>query len=118
MLAVWRTWSHKMTVPFKLQWASWDGGQLATTISYIHQPQQNMATLINPNFYIHGNIGEKPTDVLFDSGAVISVIHCKLLPDNVNSMDTTALAISANGAPLDITGQAILPVTLGALTVT
>ena len=115
MLAAWRIWSHEMTVPFKLQWASWDGGQLATTISYIHQPQQNTAILINA---IHGNIGEKPTDFLFDSGAVISVIYCKLLPDNVNVTDTTILAISANGAPLDITGQAILSVTLGALTVT
>ena len=118
MLTLWRTGPHKTTVPFKLQWVSWDGGQLATTITYIHQPQQNTATLINANFYVHGNISEKPTDFLLDSGVAISVIHYKLLPDNVNITDTTTVAVSANGAPLDIAGQAILSVTLDPLTVT
>ena len=68
---------HEKTVPFKLQWASREGGQLATTITYIHHPRETTDTTVNAIFYVHSSVGNRPMNFLLDSGAAISVIHHK-----------------------------------------
>ena len=69
-------------------------------------------------FYVHGSVGNRPMDFLLDSGATIPVIHQKALPDHINITDATTATISANGAPLVVTGKVILTVTLCLLSVT
>ena len=103
---------------FKLQQASLEGGRLATTLTYIHHPKGNTLTTINAIFYVSGNISNQQTDFLLDSGAAISVVHHKLLPSHINISGPTTRAVSATGAPLDISGRATLPVSLGTFTVT
>ena len=61
-------------------------------------------------FYVHGSVGNKPIDFLLDPGAAISVRYYLI-------RDPTSAAVSANGAPLDVTGKVILTVTLGSLSV-
>ena len=115
---MWRNESHQETLSFKLQWSSWNGGRLATTLTYIHQPKGSTDTTVNAIFYVHCNINQKPVDFLLDSGAAISVIHHAALPGDTNITGATTTAVSANGALLDITGQVTLSVTLGPLSVT
>ena len=118
MLDVWGIRPREKTVPFKLQWASREGGWLTTTITYIHHPRETTDTTVNAIFYIHGSVDNRPMDFLLDSGAAISVIHHKTLPDHINITNATIAAVSANGAPLDVAGKVILTVTLGSLSFT
>ena len=75
-------------------------------------------TTVNSIFYVNGNISNKQTDFLLDSGAAISVVHHKLIPSHTSISGPTTAAVSATGAPLDVAGRATLPVSLGNFTVT
>ena len=99
-----------MTLSFKLQQASPEGGRLVTTLTYIHHPMGNTPTTVNAIFYVNGNISNRQTDFLLDSGAAISVVHHKLIPSHISISGATTAAVSVTGTPLDITGQATLPV--------
>ena len=102
-----------MTLPFKLQQASPEGGSLATTLTYIHHPSESAPITINVIFYVNGNISNQQTSFLLDSGAAISVVHHKLLPNHISISGPTTAAVSATGAPLDMAGRATLSVSLG-----
>ena len=67
---------------------------------------------------MNGNISDKQTSFLLDSGAAISVVHRKLLPSHISISGPTTAAVSATGAPMDIAGRATLSVSLGTFTVT
>ena len=79
---------------------------------------ENTPTTVNAIFYVNGNISNRQTDFLLDSGAAISVVHHKLVPSHISISGSTTAAVSATGAPLDIAGRATLPVSLGTFTVT
>ena len=61
---------------------------------------------------IHGLLEGRRVNVLVDTGAQITMVHQRVLPDNVVVIPTTKTVTGVTGAPLDIAGEARMSVTL------
>ena len=119
MLALWRTWSPKAMLSFKLPRASCTGRQLATTLTHVHL---HWSCEINSTFsstlttlYMDGLIGELPIKFLLDSGATMSVVRYDFKANHQITRATT-LVVGTNGTSLDVIGHTILVVSLGIFT--
>jgi len=119
VLALWGTWPPNEKVPFKLQGASCTDGQLATALTYIHQPYNINSTLFSTNatLYVGGLIGKIPIKFLLDSGASMSVVCHKFIANHHTQItEAETVAVGANGAPLDVIGLTTLTVSLESFT--
>ena len=79
-------------------------------LTYILHPMESTPITVNAIFYVNGNISNRQTDFLLDTGAAISVVHHILIPNHISISGPTTTAVSATGVPLDIAGRATLPV--------
>ena len=118
MLAMWRTWTPVLTLSFKRQLASPTGGKLAKTIDDLHREAEvsNAPLSVNSIYCVNGLLNDVPTNLLVDSGAVMSAVHCNLVKGS-HITKHGGLAVGANGSPLDVVGQVVFTVMLGNFTV-
>ena len=77
----------------------------------LSDPQHNVHTVL----LVNGQAGMSPISFLVDSGATISVIKRDVLHDGLTIKERPLIiaAIGANGLPIDIVGEAYVPVSLG-----
>ena len=104
------------SVSFKLQGAKPDGERSLTSTTLTHQLQT--PSLQKPSItavlQVMGTVDQSKTKFLIDSGAAVSVIHLKQVPDSSLIKETPHVQkVGANGTPLDIVGQTTLIVGLG-----
>lgn len=79
--------------------------------SCLSYPQHNIHTVLR----VSGQAGVSPISFLVDSGATISVIKRDVIHDRlaIKERPSTIAAVGANGLPIDIVGEADVPVSLG-----
>ena len=115
MLALWKTWSPK---PFKLPSISCNGGQLATTLTHLHQTCEINSTFSSTltTLYVDGLIGEVATYKIFIRLWCCYVCICHDFIANHQITKATTAVVGANGIPLDVIGHTTLVVSLGTFT--
>ena len=83
--------------------------QLATDITYIHQPTQTTSNVI----YADGHVRKVPK-ILLDTGPAVSVARYKFLPEEYHQrLIESPGTVGANGMPLNVVGKAKIAVSLG-----
>ena len=103
---------------FKLPQASVEGGRPLALTSVIHHPvlsTQSKRYSINSVLKVDGLIGNSSVQFLLDSGAAVSVARYGALDSFYQKQITTAntpVAVTANGAALEVIGQVIIPISI------